>query len=240
MKSKLLIFLGSFFLSTTGSAALFHNTKYPDIQFRYGRTFDNICAAQAKTVIKPEWLTELTTKLPKLQTEWNKNGEDLLLEVYNIFGKSFLRTEMIVTVFTCQKFPSMSQPLLIKISWFLNSSSNNNPQPDHVFVGLTFHELLHTYIYENFSSQWPTGLLKKYKDEPDVVLSHLHQVALQKYIYIKLKRENELKDIIKFDQSLGKNYHRAWEIVNEIEGYKPFIDELKELNELKKYNFFQK
>jgi hypothetical protein len=72
-------------------------------------------------------------------------------------------------------------------------------------------------------------MTRKYRNAPffegNVVINHLHVLALQKFTYKKLSRLNELEPNIERDRS-DKNYRRAWDIV-ESEGVQSFIDELK-------------
>jgi hypothetical protein len=70
--------------------------------------------------------------------------------------------------------------------------------------------------------------MNKYRDELPTTKYHLHVMAIEKMTLIKLNRPEELKTI-DHDYRSGPDpaYKRAWEIVNDIEGWKPFIDELK-------------
>ena len=59
---------------------------------------------------------------------------------------------------------------------------------------------------------------------------HLHVMAVERVTMLKLNRPEQLA-VIDHDYRTGPDpqYRRAWEIVSDIEGYQPFIDELKAL-----------
>jgi len=67
----------------------------------------------------------------------------------------------------------------------------------------------------------------KYKDEDDTVKSHLHLLALQEGVYLKLGRANTFRRIVAKDRQLpNKSYARAWDIVD-AENYQTFVSELR-------------
>jgi hypothetical protein len=52
-------------------------------------------------------------------------------------------------------------------------------------------------------------------------------MAVMKMVYLKLGREEQLKQIIETDSEIDNPaYRRAWQIVNEIEGHHAFVQEL--------------
>jgi hypothetical protein len=58
-------------------------------------------------------------------------------------------------------------------------------------------------------------LLKERAAEPERIRSHLHLLALQKAVLLKLNEPEVLKEVIAVDsQVLGGYYKRAWEIIN--------------------------
>ena len=123
----------------------------------------------------------------------------------------------------------MSIPLLLQVRRFLDGPTQNNPLAPFLFPALVFHELLHTYV--GYYTQIKSAFVQKYGKEPLSVLTHLHLMAVMKHVYLKLGREAELKQIIAKDSaSEDKAYARAWQIVNEIEGYEPFLKEIKPRN----------
>ncbi|MGE3758063.1 MAG: hypothetical protein AB7H97_09910 [Pseudobdellovibrionaceae bacterium] len=77
---------------------------------------------------------------------------------------------------------------------FLKSYMQDTPvRSDDSFADLVFHELLHTWISENV--KFPTPLYNKYQNEERAVRNHLHLMALQKYIYTALNRDDLVKMI---------------------------------------------
>jgi hypothetical protein len=130
-----------------------------------------------------------------------------------------------VAALTLCPVSSMSTPLLINVRRFLDGPTGEKPQPMYLFSALVFHELLHTYIPYPLPG---SRLMEKYKDEPTMVLTHLHLMAVMKHVYLKLRRREQLQEIIAWD-SAAENpiYRRGWQIVNDIEGHRVFVDELK-------------
>ena len=48
-------------------------------------------------------------------------------------------------------------------------------------------------------------------------------MALEKLALVKLKKDSDLMNYVNFNPA----YKRAWQIVNDIEGYEAFVKELK-------------
>jgi hypothetical protein len=99
---------------------------------------------------------------------------------------------------------------------------------------------MHTYVGSIFFA-WPSSLpqadtapqgssfRRKYADEDPVVLSHLHVMALQKFVLLKMGRVEELKHVAAgYRASKNLAYKRAWEIVDQVEDYQAFVKELKD------------
>jgi hypothetical protein len=103
----------------------------------------------------------------------------------------------------------------------------NPPVPIHVKTGTLHHEILHKYIGNNLPKS--TKLLEQYKNEHPRVLEHIHLLALQKAVYLKLQIKDKLLSIIEVDSQLPNGYYkRAWEIVNSKPSYYlEFIHELR-------------
>ncbi len=137
------------------------------------------------------------------------------------------RKELTATLSVCPNSWNYSDPLVLRTLNFLKSFMGQRPTwPDFAFADLVFHELLHTWLVENFIFNGP--LLSKYKSEPPIVRAHLHLMAIQKFVYLELGRK-DLSSWISWKYSgMSKDYARAWQIVDQIEGYAPFIQELKE------------
>lgn len=198
---------------------------YPLVRLDYGFVpFDRTCSKITDSEIKEEWIAELQKRLPEFQKLWDTEGPRIMETIIEETGVRFEQREMQVTLTLC-KFPSMSHPLLVNARRFLNSFSDEKPRPLFMFTALVVHELLHNYSY-NILENAP--LRQKYSQEPFSVQSHIYLMALMKMAYLKLGLESELAAIIENNVRYGGVYKRAWEIVNDIEGYQAFVDEIKQ------------
>jgi hypothetical protein len=191
-----------------------------------GTIFDVNCRALLKTTISEAAVEETVRRRPQLQTLWDREGPAYLSTTFSEIGLPFPYKEMQATLTVCSAVPSMSAPLFVNVVSFLPSAVTR--YPDSNFVETLYHELMHTYVRRvNATSE----LRKKYKAEPPLVLNHLHVMALEKMVLLKLGKTEELKVVISDYQSvLPPAYKRAWEIVDKIEGHQPFVAELKQLS----------
>ncbi len=198
----------------------------PKLFFGYSWLYDQNCAVTEDRKIDPTWVSEAKEKTQNFKDIWEKSGPILFGKVFEIFGFGFSRKELTATLSVCPA-PSYSSPLVLNVNRFLKSYMKDKPvRSDDSFADLVFHELLHTWVSENVS--FPTPLFSKYQNEERVVRNHLHLMALQKYTYTSLNRDDLVKMI---DQQYSNMpvpaYNRAWKIVTEIEGIEPFIQEIK-------------
>lgn len=202
---------------------IFASASVPSVILRYSPVFDSWCSNQTGLEITKIETDRLVAIFPDLQAEWDKIGPTLLAKTESIIKKSFFQTEMVGTVFLCKKTPSMSMPLLINANWFVKDT----PQPTDLVVDIIYHELIHTYLVDNFPNLFSSPLLIKYQNEGTGVLAHLHLMAIQKKVYLELGLKDRIDGVIKFDSESYKGaYKRAWEIVN-LEGEDKFVEELK-------------
>lgn len=200
-------------------------SKSPKITLRYSPYFDFWCSQQTNIDISDEQKNRLAQIFPALQNAWDKLGPTLLKKTESLMGKDFSQNEMIATVFLCKKTPSISMPLLINANWF---TTYENPQPADLAADIIYHELIHTYLVDNFPEQlYNSALLKKYANEEPGVLSHIHLMALQKKVYLELGLKDRIEKVISFESESYKGaYKRSWEIVNS-EGEESLVKELK-------------
>jgi len=197
---------------------------YPRVPFIFGYLpFDQSCEQWTNTHIDPQGYTELEGKIKAFQDAWNRDGAPLLEATVAETKKPFPYDEMIVTLTLC-RISSMSRPLLVNVRPYLDGPTNQHPRAMRMFVGDVFHELLHLYVIGARPKQTP--LMERYKDEDPLVKYHLHLDAVMKMAYLKLHREDELREIIEFD-SRDPPYRKAWHIVNDVEGYEAFVRELE-------------
>lgn len=200
----------------------FASASIPSVILRYSPIFDSWCSNQTEIEITEAETDRLIAIFPNLQAAWDKTGPTLLAKTVSIVKKSFYQKEMIGTIFLCKKTPSMSMPLLINANWFVKDS----PQPTDLVVDIIYHELIHTFLDDNFRNIFSSPLLTQYKNEGDGVLAHLHLMAIQKKVYLELGLKDRIDKVIQFDSESYKGaYKRAWEIVN-LEGENRFVEEL--------------
>lgn len=222
MKLSIMLLISIFSISSL-SAEL----SYPKLFFGYSRLYDGVCSQAPGKIIDPTWAQEAEKKTQDFESMWLAEAPSMMAKLFDLFGLGFQRKEMTATLSVCPKSPSTSDPLVLAVNTYLKSYMGDKPvRQGYQFADLVFHELLHTWVRENLS--WPSPLYEKYINEPPVVRNHLHLMAVQQYVYLKMGRK-DLSDWI--DLSYSKmpfpEYNRAWEIVTQIEGAQPFIDEFK-------------
>ena len=113
------------------------------------------------------------------------------------------------------------------LNWLLANDEWSLPiSREESFSSLVIHELLHVWVDENIHEN--SLLLKKYANELSDTREHIHLMALQKMVYLRLNRSDM---VAMLDESYRKfaspAYKRAWEIVNDIEGYEAVIQDIK-------------
>jgi len=201
----------------------------PKVDFLYpaplGTIFDRTCPQLLNTQINPGWVQETVRRLPEFQAQWDREGPKYLSLILAEIGLKFPYREMQAALTVCP-VSTMSMPLMINVRSFLSTAPS--PAPPEFFSEVVFHELMHHYVSPVFAS---SALRKKYAVEPPVTLYHLHVMALEKFVLMKLGKTVELKhlDYLYRTDPPPSYYKRAWEIVNDIEGYEAFIKELKAL-----------
>jgi hypothetical protein len=213
----------SFLLVTVTSA---FGEQYPHVPLVFGYIpFDQSCEQWRNTKIERQWYGELRTKIKMFQDYWEQEAPLLLGTTITEIHKPFRYQEMLATLTLCP-IRSMSRPLLINIRPFLDGPTQQQPRPLFLFSAVVFHELLHTYVLGALP-QGKSVLLERYQSEDTVVKNHLHLMAIMKMVYLKLDREEQLKQIIEKDREIDNPaYGRAWQIVNDIEGHQAFVQEL--------------
>ena len=190
----------------------------------YGTIFDRTCSQFLKgEEISSEWIAEVGRLRPTLQQEWQNEGPKYLSVVIEQIGLSFPYQEMQAVLTVCP-VSTMSMPLMINVRSHLSAARDHPPEGD--FAEKVFHELMHHYVEVVHDD---SVLRKKYANEPPVVTNHLHVMALEKLALLRLGKSDEMKyldQLYRTDPS-PSYYKRAWEIVNDIEGYDVFVKELK-------------
>lgn len=198
----------------------------PKLFFEYSWLYDANCAVTPERKIDPAWAAEARARTADFEKTWTKSGPVFFGKVFEIFQVGFKRKELTATLSVCPA-PSYSNPLVLNVTRYLKSYMGDKPvRSDDSFADLVTHELLHTWLVENF--KWRSPLIEKYQAEESTVRNHLHLMAMQKYIYTELERADLLAMIDKQYRNIpSPAYNRAWQIVSDIEGHEAFIAELK-------------
>ena len=187
-----------------------------------GTPFDRECGTYLQKPVEKSAIDETANRLGEFQALWDREGALFMKTALQEVGVPFPYQEMQATLTVCD-LSSVSSPLIINVKNFLSLSEKQ--QPLWAFPEIVFHEVMHTYVRNVYDI---SILRKKYASEPPVILNHLHEMALEKLILLKLNRT----DLLHWVDNRYRNlfppvYKRAWEIVNDIEGYEAFIKELK-------------
>ena len=204
--------------------------RVPTITFIYmkgGTPFDRGCEEFLGKAAEKWAIDEASALLNEFQQRWDNEGTTFLKTALKEVGVPFPYGEMQATFTVCD-LPSVSSPLIINVKRFLPSAPDRLPQ--WAFPELVFHEVMHSYVRPVYDT---SSLLKKYPNEPIVVRNHLHEMALEKFVLVALQKDEILQWLDdRYRNKFPPAYKRAWEIVNDIEGYQSFVDELKSMPDL--------
>jgi hypothetical protein len=206
----------------------------PSVEISYAYLFDEICAQNSKYKIEPVWIAEVKTRLPEIQAAWASDGPTLLRTTEEVVGKKFTQQHLHVALTVCN-YPSLGDPLLVNMRYSLKSFTDQ-PLPLDVTLSNIYHEILHNYLggsagpyLGDIPGKIPNDskLMLKYRGEDYTVKGHLHLLALEKAVYLKLGRGDSLQRSINTAKSLpNKSYARAWDIVDQGD-YASFVQELQ-------------
>jgi hypothetical protein len=189
-----------------------------------GSLLDRLCTSDFKVAVNQKDVQAAIQMRAELQRRWDTEGPAYLNTAMAEVGLDFPYRggpgdpHRLLT-------GSTSVPLVIDVKPFLPAAKK--PAPSSEFAEILFHELMHTYVSRVYGV---SALMKKYQNEPVTTRFHLHVMAIERMTLRKLHRPEQLA-AIDHDYRTGPDpqYRRAWEIVSDIEGYQPFIDELKSL-----------
>ena len=209
---------------------LAQRVNYPEVSFEYSPIFDVPCAELTKQPIESEAITELNSRLDLFRKSWREEAPQLFKTTVKLTEVPFQFRETRAALSLCRGFPSMSNPLLINVSFFLAATRGKNVAPMTQFSNLIFHEILHRYVSDRIKAlpDKTTPLLTKYRDEPLRVRSHLHLFAIMNEVYRKLERQKDLDAVIAWEQTVKSApiAKRAREIVDK-EGAENLIREFR-------------
>jgi hypothetical protein len=200
----------------------------PRIKIEYSPSEDLACSLPPASPIKEEWKAELLSRQPEFVRLWQSEGPKLLAATEAISGRDFPLQDITARLTLCNA-PSESFPgtdrVTINMRYALRSFTSE-PVSMRYKVDTLFHELLHIFLSRHPIEN--SALLKEHAAEDERVRDHLHLLALQKAVLLKLNEPDALKEVIAVDSSLpGGYYKRAWELVNATDkDYLKYVAEL--------------
>jgi hypothetical protein len=194
----------------------------------YDVSDDLACSEPPGDAIKKEWSAELLAREPEFVRLWQKEGPRLVAAAEAITQNTFPSQEIVARLTLC-KVPSESFPnterVTINMRYALKSFT-----PEAVSlrykVDTLFHEILHIFLFRHPVEN--SALLKEHAAENERVRDHLHLLALQKAVLLRVNEPDALKEVISVDSMLpGGYYKRAWELVNATDTeYLKYVGEL--------------
>lgn len=202
----------------------------PQVKVEYGPRQDLWCSMLPGSSVKDEWKVELLSRQAEFVKLWEREGPRLLAAAESISGKSFPSRDVTARLTLCNS-PSESFPrgdrVTINMRYAMKSFASA-PVSLRYKAHTLFHELLH-FLLSRFPAESST-LVRKHAAESERVRGHLHLLALQKAVFLKLNESEALKEVIAIDSALpGGHYKRAWEIVNATDGeYLKYVAELSQ------------
>ena len=166
--------------------------SYPKIELNYGwysGVMDFFGSWFFDAPVTEDLKQQLTNQLPQLTSAWEKDAPSLFMELFSTFQKG-IKVENRNALINLSHGSSYGSHwfLIFGLRWFLDPEPwNCSVSKEDAFSALVFHELLHVWVDENVHKD-RSILLQKYRDEDSLVLDHLHLMAIQKMIYLNIKR----------------------------------------------------
>ncbi len=191
----------------------------------YGSIFDRACPDILKAEVQRERhnrdIDETVRRRPEFQKQWDREGTFYLAAALREVRLPYPYREVQVTLTVCP-IPSMGDPLVVNVRPYLINPQN--PSPSWRFAFTVFHELMHTYVRPVTHT---SSLRRKYASEPLQTVNHLHVLALEKFVLVKLEQSEKLRELDEFYRMRAASaYRRAWDIVNK-ESHESFVREIK-------------
>ena len=202
----------------------------PHVKVEYDAAEDVTCSKLPGGSIKEEWKAELLSREPKFIRLWEAEAPRLVAATEAISKKDFPPQEITARLTLCS-VPSESFPETGRITMNMRYALRSfTPEPVSMRykVNTLFHELLHIFLQRHPIAN--SALLKEHATEDERVRDHLHLLALQKAVLLKLNQADALKEVIAVDGMLpGGYYKRAWELVNATDTeYLKYVAELSQ------------
>jgi hypothetical protein len=177
----------------------------PNITFEYSNLFDTPCFAAIKTPVDTAAVEELRSRMDSWRERWERDAPAFFETTVKLTGQPFKFHEARAVLFTCPAFVAMSTPLILNVRRLLKTTAGESFMGPPAFSRLVFHEVLHRYVAERLR-ELPgatTPTLQKYKDEPQVVRSHLYNLSIMEMVFLALGREDDLNEDRKWMRTLG-------------------------------------
>lgn len=204
---------------------------YPEIEFEYdwkSYIMDLVGGFYFGTPVTDDLKKQLDEQLPEFIAAWERDAPIIFGEVFSFFkqGIEAKNRTAIINLSHGNSYGS-HRFLIFGLRWFLDPEPwNFSISREEAFSVLVFHELLHVWVDENINKDF-SHILAKYCNEDFDVLDHLHLMAIQKMVYLNIDRPDLLKYIGEsYESYQGSIYHRAWDIVNNIEGYETLLQDI--------------
>ena len=197
----------------------------PSVTVVYSPSLDTACSMVRGGTIKDEWKEELISRKAEFEGIWASVGPKLVAATESITGKSFPAENFKARLTLCN-VPSQSFiGISVNMRHALNSFASP-PVPMRYKVDTFFHELLHVFLSSHPMTN--SALLAEHASQPDCTRNHLHLLALQKAVLLRLQEPAMLQETVAIDGQLpGGCYKKAWAIVNATdEEYLKYVAEI--------------
>ncbi len=184
----------------------------PPVTFELSPALDTTCALVRGASIQTEWRDELAARMPELEALWGREGPAWLEAAEAITGQAVLTEPAKVHLTLCDVPSQAMVGISVNMRYALRSFVSA-PVPLRYKLDTAFHELLHGLIARQDLSASP--LLAAQAGEPGCVRQHLHLLALQKAVLLRLQQAEAWAQVVAIDSQLPSAcYRRAWAIVN--------------------------
>jgi len=198
----------------------------PTVTISYSPTLDWVCSIFGGPPIEEAWKVELQSRLAEFEQLWAARGPRLIVATEAITGRDFPADDVTARLTLCN-VPSQSiVGVSVNMRYALRSFTSA-PVPIQYKVDTLFHELLHGFLDEYPVED--SALLAQHASEPLRVRNHLHLLALEKAVFLRLDDAEALDSVILHDGELPNGaYKRAWKIVNaEQDQYLMYVAEFR-------------
>lgn len=203
----------------------------PEITFAYdwrSSIMDTIFSVYYGNDVTDDLLARSETLLPKLVAAWKQTAPLLFEEVFSVFKRGF-RDRKRTAIINLSHYYSYGSHwfLILSLRSYVEAEKwNRSISLEYSFVSTVFHELLHIWLDDNFDEN-KSCMLAKYHNENIHVLSHIHLMAIEKMVYLKINRPDIAAYIANsYCNFCSPEYRRSWEIVNDVEGYETIIQDV--------------